>query len=146
MISINVLRDSPYCYQTYLISSQIAEFMRPTWGPPGSCRPQMGPMLAPWTLLSGLLLRVWRIWKPCWTSSGHCLWSLWYRFATWLHIEALIEVWSRLDWRTEHNWQVILIRISDRWRAHDKWIGNLSIKFAICYEANHISLLNIPPR
>ena len=26
--------------------------MRPTWGPPGSCWPQMGPMLAPWTLLS----------------------------------------------------------------------------------------------
>ena len=29
--------------------------MRPTWGPSGSCRPQMGPMLAPWTLLSGLI-------------------------------------------------------------------------------------------
>ena len=28
--------------------------MGPTWSPPGSCRPQMGPMLAPWTLLSGL--------------------------------------------------------------------------------------------
>ena len=27
--------------------------MGPTWGPSGSCRPQMGPMLAPWTLLSG---------------------------------------------------------------------------------------------
>ena len=27
--------------------------MRPTWGPPGSCRPQMGPMLAPWTMLLG---------------------------------------------------------------------------------------------
>ena len=27
--------------------------MGPTWGPPGTCRPQMGPMLAPWTLLSG---------------------------------------------------------------------------------------------
>ena len=24
--------------------------MGPTCGPPGSCRPQMGPMLAPWTL------------------------------------------------------------------------------------------------
>ena len=24
-------------------------------GPPGTCRPQMGPMLAPWTLLSGYL-------------------------------------------------------------------------------------------
>ena len=33
--------------------TQIARFMGPTWGPPGSCRPQMGPMLAPWTLLSG---------------------------------------------------------------------------------------------
>ena len=29
-----------------------ARFMGPTWGPPGSYRPQMGPMLAPWTLLS----------------------------------------------------------------------------------------------
>ena len=27
--------------------------MGPTWGPSGSCRPQVGPMLAPWTLLSG---------------------------------------------------------------------------------------------
>ena len=34
-------------------SLQIAKFMGPTWGPPGSCRPQMGPKLAPWTLLSG---------------------------------------------------------------------------------------------
>ena len=33
--------------------SQIAKFMGSTWGPPGTCRPQMGPMLAPWTLLSG---------------------------------------------------------------------------------------------
>ena len=24
--------------------------------PPGSCRPQMGPILAPWTTLSGVLL------------------------------------------------------------------------------------------
>ena len=36
--------------------SQIAKFMGPTWGPPGSCRTQVGPMLAPWTLLSGMLV------------------------------------------------------------------------------------------
>ena len=30
-----------------------SKFMGPTWGPPGSCRPQLGPVLAPWTLLSG---------------------------------------------------------------------------------------------
>ena len=34
--------------------SLIAKFMGPTWGPPGSSRPQIGPMLAPWTLLSGM--------------------------------------------------------------------------------------------
>ena len=39
--------------QDISIHAQIAKFMGPTWGPPGSCRPQMGPMLAPWTLLSG---------------------------------------------------------------------------------------------
>ena len=35
-----------------LNTTQIAKFMRPTWGPPGTYRSQMGPMLAPWTLLS----------------------------------------------------------------------------------------------
>ena len=29
--------------------TQIARFTGPTWAPPGSCRPQMGPMLSPWT-------------------------------------------------------------------------------------------------
>ena len=39
----------------YLLNwSQIARFMGPTWRPPGSCRPQVGPMLATWTLLSGM--------------------------------------------------------------------------------------------
>ena len=36
------------CSQT-----QTANFMGPACGPPGSCRPQMGPMLALGTLLSG---------------------------------------------------------------------------------------------
>ena len=34
------------------IPSQIARFMWPTWGPPGTGRTLVGPMLAPWTLLS----------------------------------------------------------------------------------------------
>ena len=38
--------------------------MGPTWGPPGSCRPQIGPMLAPWTLLSGGIHYDARVWKP----------------------------------------------------------------------------------
>ena len=37
------------------ITTQIARFMGPTWGPPGSCWPHVGPMLVPWILLSGNL-------------------------------------------------------------------------------------------
>ena len=37
------------------LPSQITRFMRPTWGPAGADRTQVGPMLAPWTLLSGML-------------------------------------------------------------------------------------------
>ena len=39
-----------------MIVPQISKFMGPTWGPPGSCRSQMGVILAPWTLLSGTAL------------------------------------------------------------------------------------------
>ena len=34
--------------------SQIVRIMGPIWVPPGADRTQVGPMLAPWTLLSGL--------------------------------------------------------------------------------------------
>ena len=40
-------------------ATQIAKFIGPTRGPPGSCRPQMDPMLAPWTLLSVYLHYSW---------------------------------------------------------------------------------------
>ena len=41
-----------------VIKTQIAKFMGTAWGPPGSCRPQMGPMLVPWTLLSGEIFAI----------------------------------------------------------------------------------------
>ena len=62
-------RESPYTERLYSFrvhvcgtisrlwycgkQTQIAKFMGPTWGPTGPCRPQMGPMSAPWTLLLG---------------------------------------------------------------------------------------------
>ena len=36
------------------MGSLIARFMGLTWGPSGADRTQVGPMLAPWTLLSGV--------------------------------------------------------------------------------------------
>ena len=41
------------------ISALIARFMGTTWGPSGSDRTQVGPMLGPWTLLSGRLPVLW---------------------------------------------------------------------------------------
>ena len=35
------------------VTPLIARFMGPTWGPSGAERTQVGPMVAPWTLLSG---------------------------------------------------------------------------------------------
>ena len=43
------------------VATQIAKFMGPTWGPPGSCRPQMGPMSVPWTFLLGKV--AWDLWN-----------------------------------------------------------------------------------
>ena len=45
--------------------------MGPTWGPPGSSRPQTGPMLAPWTLLSGYAKFYWD--QLCNLGIVHCL-------------------------------------------------------------------------
>ena len=42
--------------------TQVAKFMGPTWGPPGSCRPRC----APWTLLSG------KLWAR--SASGYLTW------------------------------------------------------------------------
>ena len=58
----------PYSYSTGMISTKvqtvepestalIARFMGPTWGPSGADRTQVGPMLAPWTLLSWVQFR-----------------------------------------------------------------------------------------
>ena len=49
-------------------------------GPPGSCRPQMGPMLVPWTLLSGVTLLYWikSYITPCYKE------NLWFTSSTTL--------------------------------------------------------------
>ena len=49
--------------QTYR-EKLMARFMGPTWGPSGATRTQVGPILAPWTLLSGLTVFLpWRLWE-----------------------------------------------------------------------------------
>ena len=47
--------DTP---RSICLDALIAKFMGPTWGPSGADRTQVGPMLAPWTLLSGWLIDI----------------------------------------------------------------------------------------
>ena len=54
-----------------------------SWGPPGSCQPQMGPMLAPWTLLSGWF---WRgLLSPCRKSSPEAVRTRVLFAQPWVH-------------------------------------------------------------
>ena len=74
-------RGHRLCPCTAHMPAQIEQFMGPTWGPPGSCRPQMGPMLVPWTLLLGKQFTyryvcVRKLWKsPVTHSSTEGGWS-----------------------------------------------------------------------
>ena len=50
--------DCPHpgiAWQTCISGFPGSNVMGPTWGPSGADRTQVGPMLAPWTLLSGLI-------------------------------------------------------------------------------------------
>ena len=78
--------------------AHIAKFMGPTWGPPGSCRSQMGHMLAPWTLLSG-----WRSWRENCTLF---LWRWWEMSGSWGRAGAhwICPMWHGiLWWKLVHN-------------------------------------------
>ena len=64
--------------------THVAKFMGPSWGPPGSCQPQMGPILASWTLLSGE-------WLPLCLSG----WSLHIKDNSFLGLFSIQEGTSR---------------------------------------------------
>ena len=65
------------------VISLIARLMGPTWGPSGDDRTQVGPMLAPRTLLSGMFKSVW--WS-CWPLTPYtkaCMVMAEYGFSIW---------------------------------------------------------------
>ena len=59
------------------VPSLIARFMRPTWGPSGADRSQVGPILAPWTSLSGLLTNTENHIVMKWTHIPHYCTFVW---------------------------------------------------------------------
>ena len=80
-----------WCGCTYIFlhqASLIARFMAPAWGPSGADRTQMGPMLVPWTLLSGWC---WFSYTSSITNGGHlvviCIncWVIDSNLSNWSH-------------------------------------------------------------
>ena len=70
--------------------------MGPTWGPSGADRTQVGPMLAPWTLLSGLWPSDTEWWdSSVSTVSGNGLLSVRRQAITWTNAKLLsIRAWG----------------------------------------------------
>ena len=50
---VNAITSAP----VFDVSPLISRYMGPSWGPSGADRTQVGPMLTPWTLLSGTFRR-----------------------------------------------------------------------------------------
>ena len=46
--------DPIHFTSSHTVPSLIARFIGPTWGPSGADRTQVGPMMAPWSLLSAM--------------------------------------------------------------------------------------------
>ena len=80
---------------------QTLKFMGQTWGPPGSCRPQMGPMLAPRTLLSGLCNKIMLPHTPTKLPCSLCAivhYHTHHIFWTWLPvITSFFQNWQKVE-------------------------------------------------
>ena len=64
----------------YLQATQITISIGPTWSTPGSCRPQVSPRWAPWTLLSGYSVLILQI---IWNNKFYCMANVKSHEPTW---------------------------------------------------------------
>ena len=92
---------------TVAMASLIARFMGPTWGPSGADRTQVGPMLAPWTLLSGFVLTHW----------GHTKWPTFFQMAfpnasSWMK---MLEFRLKFHWGLFLSVQLMIFQHCFRW-------------------------------
>ena len=66
------------------ICTQIAKFMAPTWGPPETCRPQMGPMLSHEPCYQGIFAVLLYL-----ASYGHVIVLFWLAWCIFPYTSAL---------------------------------------------------------
>ena len=87
--------------------------MGPTWGPSGADRTQVGPMLAPWTLLSGMLSREKKL-VIIFTWKGSC------DVFGWIYLER----WSYSEWR------------------HSYWLSEIRFCVLICSKNANVFVID----
>ena len=98
-----------------LVLTLIARFIGPIWGPSGADRTQVGPMLAPWTLLSG---------KPLiylMKFGGYKMLPWWFLFPSWCSI-------SLLKFRIETVYLMLLYVIAPRCLSSEGEVESLREK------------------
>ena len=93
--------------------SQIAKFMGPTWGPSGADRTQVDPMLAPWTLLSGIG-RVHKHRSKLFSESWHFSLYINYEIAPWA---LYISRWIITQCEIQNDKQRVLMHGHQGWNV-----------------------------
>ena len=120
--------------------------MGPTWSPPGSCRPQIGPMLATWTLQSGYVSKCHNILSLCDTTElihngNHIIPSHSSDFHLYLHFHSRHAYCvfkstppSHVDPHPSHTMtNILFVQISKVWgntgltKPHHTWGGGHEI-------------------
>ena len=78
-----ISQECKYTHREPKMLSLIARFMGPTWGPYGADKTQVGPMLAPKTLLSGIV---------CYMYQGNCMGHKLY----WKSHKAMVQCFDKI--------------------------------------------------
>ena len=112
--------------------------MGPTWGPPVSCRPQVGPMKAPWTLLSGYVRQNWEI------SGNHCCCKISRQRVTPEDDHILCDIFfiTVRNWQLPHCYGAYSYTLLQRCGDNDYGSPGASVIVNFCRVGNEISHTN----
>ena len=133
----------------------ITRFMGPTWGASGADRTQMGPMLAPWSLLSGycnpgmgcLLCTFEEIMDQLCTNGIHFISVTPHEHHgisnRWQHdwlFNSLLKLTAKKT-KTLHHWHLWVESTSDWWFPSDRVNKAESVSIASCHHDISVPLV-----
>ena len=118
------IKGKPALHMVRVMISLITRFMGLTWGLPEADRTQVGPMLAPWSLLSARYqwhsarlwylqcVQLWRYWQSCTKSS---IWGMspWFVLAFWWTQKSLSSL--IYSWVTGKTCELVNSQVPEIW-------------------------------